>query len=89
MFTINTIFIALATFLVLKLLNFPMHEYANAKKRKQYATLATIIGIAVMIPAIFTFVKVFNENNDECLFGRAVAFSVPYDKSRRRIKQLM
>jgi hypothetical protein len=22
---------------------------------------------------------------DECLFGRAVAFSVPYDKSRRRI----
>jgi len=62
LFTINAIFIALATFLVLKLLNFPMHEYANAKKRKQYATLATIIGIAVMIPAIFTFVRVFNEN---------------------------
>ncbi|PQJ74932.1 DUF389 domain-containing protein [Polaribacter gangjinensis] len=62
LFTINAIFIALATFLVLKLLNFPMFEYANAKKRKQYATMATIIGILVMIPAIFTFVKVFNEN---------------------------
>ncbi len=62
LFTINAIFIALATFLVLKLLNFPMFEYANSKKRKQYATLATVIGIAVMIPAIFTFIKVFNEN---------------------------
>ncbi|AUC86505.1 hypothetical protein CW731_14985 [Polaribacter sp. ALD11] len=62
LFTINTIFIALATFLVLKLLNFPMHKYANAAKRKRYSTIATIVGIAVMIPAIFTFITVFNEN---------------------------
>ncbi|WP_439132348.1 DUF389 domain-containing protein [Polaribacter sp.] len=62
LFTINTIFIALATFLVLKLLSFPMHKYANAAKRKRYATIATVIGVAVMIPAIFTFVRVFNES---------------------------
>ena len=62
LFTINTIFIALATFLVLKLLNFPMHKYANAAKRKRYSTIATIVGIAVMIPAIFTFITVFKEN---------------------------
>jgi biopolymer transport protein ExbB/TolQ len=62
LFTINTIFIALATFLVLKLLRFPMHKYANAAKRKRYATIATVVGIAVMIPAIFTFLRVFNES---------------------------
>ena len=62
LFTINTIFIALATFIVLKLLRFPMHKYANAAKRKRYATVATVVGIAVMIPAIFTFLRVFNEN---------------------------
>lgn len=62
LFTINTIFIALATFLVLKLLRFPMHKYANAAKRKRYATIATVVGFAVMIPAIFTFIKVFNES---------------------------
>lgn len=62
LFTINTIFIALATFLVLKLLRFPMHKYANAAKRKRYSTIATIVGIAVMIPAIFTFITVFKEN---------------------------
>ncbi len=62
LFTINTIFIALATFLVLKLLRFPMHKYANAAKRKRYSTIATIIGVAVMVPAIFTFINVFKEN---------------------------
>ncbi|QOD62235.1 DUF389 domain-containing protein [Polaribacter haliotis] len=62
LFTINTIFIALAAFIVLKMLRFPMHKYANAAKRKRYATIASIVGVAVMIPAIFTFINVFKEN---------------------------
>ena len=62
LFMINTIFIALATFLVMKLLGFPMYKYANVAKRKRYSTIATIVGIAVMIPAIFTFITVFKEN---------------------------
>jgi len=65
LFTINTIFIALATFLVLKLLRFPMHKYANAARRKRYSTIATVVGISVMIPAIFTFISVFKENQIE------------------------
>lgn len=65
LFTINTIFIALATFLVLKSLSFPMHKYANAAKRKRYATIAAILGIVVMIPAIYTFINVFNESRIE------------------------
>ncbi len=62
LFTINTIFIALATFIVLKLLNFPMHKYANSAKRKRYKTIAAIVGIVVMIPAVFTFITVYKEN---------------------------
>jgi uncharacterized hydrophobic protein (TIGR00271 family) len=62
LFTINTIFIALATFLVLKLLSFPMHKYANAAKRKRYATIATVVGIAVMIPAVYTFISALDES---------------------------
>ncbi|MCG1035657.1 DUF389 domain-containing protein [Polaribacter sargassicola] len=69
LFTINTIFIALATFLVLKLLRFPMHKYANAAKRKRYATIASVIGVAVMIPAIITFLRVFEESQIERQFN--------------------
>lgn len=65
LFTINTIFIALATFLVLKLLRFPMHKYANAARRKRYATVATIVGLLVMIPAIYTFITALNQSRIE------------------------
>ena len=62
LFTINTIFIALATFLVLKLLRFPMHKYANAAKRKRYSTIVSVVGLAVMIPAIWTFFNVLEKS---------------------------
>jgi len=63
LFTINTIFIALATFLVLKLLRFPMLKYANSAKRKRTARIASFLAILVMIPAGFTFVNVLKESN--------------------------
>ncbi len=55
LFTINTIFIALATFVVLKLLKFPMLRYANSAKRKRVARVASFIALMVMIPALWTF----------------------------------
>ncbi|MBN4057850.1 DUF389 domain-containing protein [Olleya sp. AH-315-K02] len=63
LFTINSIFIALATFLVLKLLRFPMLKYANSAKRKRTARIASFLAILAMIPAGFTFVNVLNESN--------------------------
>ena len=72
LFTINTIFIALATFIVLKLLSFPMHKYANAARRKRYATIATIVGITVMIPAVYTFITALNESKMESQFNKYV-----------------
>lgn len=61
LFTINTIFIALATFIVLKLLSFPMHKYANAAKRKQYTMIATIVGLIVMVPAVYAFMSALGD----------------------------
>src|SRR5690606_24733856 len=62
LFTINTIFIGLATFLVLKILRFPMVRYANSKRRRLVAQLASLLAIAVMIPAGYTFYKVWQES---------------------------
>ena len=76
LFTINTIFIALAGFVVLKMLRFPMHKYANSRTRKRYATIATVLGIAVMIPAIFTFLRVFEESQIERAFNEFVKTEV-------------
>ncbi|WP_405573057.1 DUF389 domain-containing protein [Winogradskyella sp. Asnod2-B02-A] len=62
LFTINTIFIALATFLVLKILRFPMLKYANSAKRKRTSRIAMGVAIIVMIPAIWTFLTVLKES---------------------------
>lgn len=73
LFTINTIFIALATFIVLKVLRFPMLKYANSKKRKRIAQLASLAAIVVMIYPTITFLGVLKEsgfNNDYTNFVR-------------------
>ncbi len=62
LFSINTIFIGLATFVVLKILGFPMLKYVNSKKRKRISQLATVVAIIVMIPAILTFLTVLQES---------------------------
>jgi uncharacterized hydrophobic protein (TIGR00271 family) len=71
LFIINTIFIALATFLVLKLLKFPMIRYVNSARRKNIARMASFLAILVMVPAGFTFVNVLKEstfNNNAKMF---------------------
>lgn len=63
LFTINTIFIALATFIILKLLRFPMLKYVNSAKRKRIGRIASLVAIVVMVPAFWTFVNVLQESN--------------------------
>ncbi|RXJ44485.1 DUF389 domain-containing protein [Gelidibacter gilvus] len=65
LFTINTIFIALATFIVVKILGFPMLKYANSAKRKRISRIATAVAVIVMIPAIFTFIDVWGQSKFE------------------------
>ena len=62
LFTINTIFIGLATFLVIKYLRFPMVRYANSKRRRFIARVASIVGLAVMLPAGYTFYNALQES---------------------------
>lgn len=63
LFTINTIFIAMATFIVLKVLRFPMLKYVNSAKRKRIGRIASLVAFVVMVPAVWTFVNVLQESN--------------------------
>jgi uncharacterized hydrophobic protein (TIGR00271 family) len=63
LFIINTIFIALATFIVIKFLKFPMINYVDSIRRRRISRFVTLAAIIVMIPAVWTFVNVVNESN--------------------------
>lgn len=61
LFSINAVFIALSTFLVSKLLGFPLVKYANQQKRRRIAQIATAIAIVVMIPSVILFVNLLRK----------------------------
>ena len=62
LFTINTIFIALATFVIVKFLNFPMLKYINSAKRKRIAQFASTIAFLILAGSIWQFYGLFREN---------------------------
>jgi uncharacterized hydrophobic protein (TIGR00271 family) len=61
LFSINAVFIALSTFIVSKILRFPLVRYANSKRRKRTAQIASVIAIAVMVPSVWLFVKLLDQ----------------------------
>ena len=61
LFSINAVFIALTTFVVSKLLDFPLVKYVNSKSRKRTAQIASTIAIIVMIPSIILFVNLLQK----------------------------
>jgi len=63
LFCINTIFIALATFVVAKILAFPLVKYANEAKRNRIKWTVTIVALLAIVPASFTFYNVWKETS--------------------------
>ena len=62
LFTINTIFIALATFVIVKFLGFPMVKYINSAKRKRIAQLASTVAFIVLAGSVYMFLNLLKEN---------------------------
>ncbi len=91
LFGINTIFIALATFLVLKLLRFPMVRYANSQRRRLIARLVSLTALAVMIPAGWIFWGVYQEfkfKSDANKFIQQNVTSYKFTKDGRFLRDL-
>ena len=91
LFFINAIFIALATFLVLKYLRFPMVRYANSKKRAFIARMASVVAILVMIPATYAFYLEFKESRFRSQAQRLVQETIEvyqYSGNGRFIEEL-
>ena len=61
LFSINAVFIALSTFIVSKIMRFPLVRYANSKRRKRTAQVASLIAIAVMVPSVYLFIKLLDQ----------------------------
>ncbi|MGA8853125.1 MAG: DUF389 domain-containing protein [Christiangramia sp.] len=78
LFSINAVFIALSTFVVAKLLGFPLVKYANSRRRKRTAQIASTVAIIVMIPSVILFVKLLREQVYESKANEFLVNTVRY-----------
>ncbi|MBS3992432.1 MAG: DUF389 domain-containing protein [Bacteroidetes bacterium] len=62
LFTINTIFIAIATFIIVKFLKFPVVKYLNSLRRKRIAQFASFVALMVLLPSTYMFYSLFVKN---------------------------
>ena len=65
LFLINTLYIIVATYIVLKVLGFPLKVYANSKRRKFVNRAVTLIAASFAIIAVLEFIEVMDESKFE------------------------
>ena len=65
LFSINTVFIASGSFIVIRLLKFPYEKYANSKERKRISRFMSIVAICVLIPSFYTFFQLYKKSDFE------------------------
>uniref|UniRef100_UPI004048D77C DUF389 domain-containing protein n=1 Tax=Flavobacterium sp. TaxID=239 RepID=UPI004048D77C len=63
LFSINTIFIASATFLVVRFLKFPYEEYANSQRRKRISQVISILALAILVPSVYMFYQLYKKSD--------------------------
>ncbi len=61
LFSINSIFIALATFVILKFLRFPNVKRIDSQRQKFIARIASVIALLVLLGSIYTFYGLVQE----------------------------
>ncbi len=61
LFFINSVFISLSTFLIVRYLKFPVKEYVNSEKMKKYRTILIAFLILTVTPSVIIFFNVIQE----------------------------
>ena len=83
LFSINAVFIALSTFLVSKLLGFPLVRYANLQRRKRTAQIASAVAIVVIIPSVILFVNLLRKQVFESTVDQYLEKVVQYEGTEK------
>ncbi len=63
LFFINSVFIALSTFVVVKFLRFPSTHFADPAKEKRVRTYISLFTVILIIPSVISAIMVVKENN--------------------------
>ncbi len=65
LFFLNTFFVAGASFLLVRYLNFPQKQYINKKEQRRNTLISVIISLIIIVPSIMIFKQVITEFRTE------------------------
>lgn len=80
LFSINSIFIALATFVTVKYLHFPKHTFTDPKREKRVSRWIGILLIIIIAPSVYTAILMIQENS----FAQKAKSFVNHNKTMAR-----
>ncbi|CAM4011942.1 MULTISPECIES: DUF389 domain-containing protein [Flavobacterium] len=63
LFSINTIFIASATFIIVRFLKFPYEAYADSNRRKRISQVISFFALAILVPSIYMFYGLYKKSD--------------------------
>lgn len=81
LFFINCVFIALATFVSVKYLKYPVTHFADAVKQKKVSRTITIITLILIVPSVYSAIVVIKENNFNQTAGQFINTNKTLSKS--------
>ncbi len=62
LFFINTVFICLATYMIVRLMKFPFHSYTDPRKQSRIRQLVTLIAVVTLIPSILVAYRMVSKD---------------------------
>ncbi len=73
LFFINSVFIALATFIMVRYMKFPRKKYLDPKREKQVSQMIIAFSIVVLLPSVFLAARVVRETSFNEMARRYIA----------------
>lgn len=89
LFIINSIFISIATYAVVRFLKYPLKEFVDPVKEKKAKRYTYAFIVIVIIPSAFTFYNIVQESLFDRNANKFVKEVVDYPGSRIRSKELI
>ena len=81
LFSINTIFIATATFVIVRFLKFPFEHYLDSKRKKIISNVIYISAFVILVPSVFFFYKLYRQSD----FNQAISHFIQDQKENKGV----
>lgn len=81
LFSINTIFIATATFIIVRFLKFPFEHYLDSKRKKIISNVIYVSAFVILIPSVFFFYKLYKQSD----FNQTISHFIQVQKEQKGV----